>query len=107
MLNTKTADEWLDALDREGVPCAPVLTRGQAVEHPQLRAGGIMVESEHVHAGRLRQARNAAVFEGAPMRIRHGAPLLGEHTTEVLGELGYSVKEVDGLIDAGVVSVPG
>ena len=106
VLNTKTADEWLDALDREGVPCAPVLTRGQAVEHPQLRAGGIMVESEHAHAGRLRQARNAAVFEGAPMQIRHGAPLLGEHTTEVLGELGSSVKEVDGLIEAGVVSVP-
>ena len=106
VLLTRTADEWLEALDAEGVPCAPVLTRSQAVEHPQLQASGILVESEHAHAGRLRQARNAAVFEGAPMQIRHGAPLLGEHTGEVLSELGYSKTEVGDLIDVGVVSMP-
>ena len=105
ILMTGTADQWLEALDAEGVPCAPVLTRSQAVEHPQLQASGILVESEHPHAGRLRQARNAAVFEGAPMRIRHGAPLLGEHTAEVLAELGYTESEVGDFVEAGVVSV--
>ena len=105
VLLTRTADQWLEALDAEGVPCAPVLTRSQAVEHPQLQASGILVESEHPHAGRLRQARNAAVFEGAPMRIRHGAPLLGEHTAEVLAELGYTESEVGDFVEAGVVSV--
>ena len=106
ILMTGTADEWLDRLDAEGVPCAPVLTRSQAVEHPQVQASGILVESEHAHAGRLRQARSAAVFEGAPMQIRHGAPLLGEHTADVLAELGYSRTEVGDLVNAGVVSVP-
>ena len=104
-LLTRSADEWLEALDAEGVPCAPVLTRSQAVEHPQLQASGILVESEHTHAGRLRQARNAAVFEGAPMRIRHGAPLLGEHTAEVLAELGYTESQVEDFVEGGVVSV--
>ena len=105
VLLTRTADEWLEALDVEGVPCAPVLTRSQAVEHPQLQASGILVESEHPHSGRLRQARNAAEFEGAPMQIRHGAPLLGEHTAEVLAELGYTGTQVEDFVEAGVVSV--
>ena len=105
VLWTRSADEWLEALDAEGVPCAPVLTRSQAVEHPQLQASGILVESEHPHAGRLRQARNAAVFEGAPMRVRHGAPLLGQHTAEVLAELGYAESQVEDFVAAGVVSV--
>ena len=105
VLWTRTADEWLEALDAEGVPCAPVLTRSQAVEHPQMRASGIIIESEHAHAGRLRQARNAAVFEGAPMQVRHGAPLLGQHTAEVLAELGYAESQVEDFVEAGVVSV--
>ena len=105
VLWTRGADEWLEALDAEGVPCAPVLTRSQAVEHPQIQASGVIVESEHPHAGRLRQARNAAVFEGAPMQVRHGAPLLGQHTAEVLAELGYAESEVGEFVEAGVVSV--
>ena len=105
VLWTRSADEWLEALDAEGVPCAPVLTRSQAVEHPQMQASGILVESEHPHAGRLRQARNAAVFEGAPMQVRHGAPLLGQHTAEVLAELGYAESQVEDFVEAGVVSV--
>ena len=106
VLLTGTADEWLEALDAEGVPCAPVLTRSAAVEHPQVQASGILVETEHPHAGRLRQAQNAARFEGAPMEIRRGAPVLGEHTVEVLDELGYSGSEVAWFVETGVVSVP-
>ena len=107
ILMTQPAEHWLKALDRQGVPCAPVLTRAQAVEHPQIQASGILVESEHPRAGRLRQARGAARFEGAPMEIRHGAPLLGEHTEEVLAELGYSGGDVAGFVESGVVSVAG
>ena len=103
-LLTQPAEQWLDLLDAEGVPCAPVLTRSQAIAHPQLLASGIMVETEHPHAGRLRQARNAARFE-APFEVRRGAPLLGEHTRELLDELGYSAEEVDALGAQGVVGL--
>ena len=102
----KSAEEWLSILDIAGVPSAPVLKRAEVVEHPQVRASGIVMETDHPHAGRLRQARNAARFERTPAEVRRGAPHLGEHTVEVLRELDYSDAEVARLLDSGTVSVP-
>ena len=103
----KSAEEWLSILDAAGVPCAPVLKRAEVVEHPQVRASGIVMETDHPHAGRLRQARNAARFERTPAEVRRGAPHLGEHTVEVLRELDYSEADIAELLDSGTVSVPG
>ena len=106
-LRAKTAAEWLRILDAAGVPCAPVLTRAEMVRHPQVAASGVVVETEHAHAGRLRQARNAARFEATVPELRRGAPQLGEQTLEVLGELGYPPKRINALLEAGVVTAPG
>ena len=100
----RPAAVWLEVLEAAGVPCAPVLKRSEIVDHPQVVASEIIVETDHPHAGRLRQARNAARFEGTPTDIRHGAPHLGEHTLELLAELGYSVDEVGALHADHVVS---
>ena len=103
-LLTETAEHWLEALEAAGVPCAPVLRRNEMVGHPQVEASEIVIETDHPHAGRLRQARNAARFEGTPAEIRRGAPHHGEHTTDVLTELGYGEAELEALRAAGVVS---
>jgi crotonobetainyl-CoA:carnitine CoA-transferase CaiB-like acyl-CoA transferase len=103
VLLEKPAAEWLKILDDGGVPCAPVLTRKQMIDHPQIKASGIVVEHDHPHAGRLRQARPAARFEGTPTSIRQGAPLLGEHTYDVLGEVGYSEQEIDAMVEAQIL----
>lgn len=87
-LLARPADEWLDRLTREGVPCAPVLTRAQMISHPQVAANGIVRETTHPAAGRLRQARAAARFSATPTAIRRGGPGLGEHTEEILAEIG-------------------
>ena len=68
VLRTRPAAEWLERLTAAGVPCAPVLTRSQMIEHPQVVANGIVVETEHPGAGRLRQARPAARFSATPGR---------------------------------------
>jgi len=93
-LRTDTSAEWLKKLEAEDVPCAPVLTRSQAIEHPQVAANAIVIETEHHLAGGVRQARPAAVFSGTPVDIRRGGPALGEHTAEVLAEAGCSPDEI-------------
>ena len=99
----RPAAEWLKTLDDAGVPSAPVLTRRQMIDHPQVQASEIVIEHDHPHAGKLRQARPAARFEGTPTSIRHGAPVLGEHTYELLGELGYSKTEIDTMVGSGAL----
>ena len=105
-LLARPAEDWLKMLEEAGVPCAPVLTRSEMVRHAQVQATGIVVETEHRHAGRLRQARNAARFEATVPEMRHGAPQLGEHTEQILRELGYDHERRRALVDEGVVSEP-
>ncbi len=97
MLLTRTSAEWLDRLEAEDVPCAPVLTRTEAIVHPQVAANGIVIETEHHLAGRLRQARPAARFSKTPTSVRRGGPAVGEHTAEVLAEAGLSDDEIAAL----------
>ncbi len=103
LLKTRTSAEWLARLEAAGVPCAPVLTRNELIQHEQVAASAILVESDHPHAGRLRQARPAARFDMTPPGIRLGAPLLGEHSDEILGELGVNRDEITALRADGVI----
>lgn len=91
------AEIWLERLTEAGVPCAPVLTRSDMIRDAQVQATGIVVETEHKAAGLLRQARPAARFSETPAAIRRGAPGLGEHTAEVLAELGYNDNDIASL----------
>ena len=104
VLKGRTTADWLLRLEAEGVPCAPVLTREQVIAHPQIAASGILLESEHPVAGRLRQTRTAARF-ATPTVVRRGAPRLGEHTEEVLRSLGLTASEIAGLQRDRVIAV--
>ena len=89
------------------MPCAPVLTRDQVITHPQVLASGILMESEHPAVGRIRQTRAAARFSETPTHLRFGAPRLGEHYAEILGELGFPLRDIEALRTRGVIGATG
>lgn len=103
VLRTRTTALWMECLEQHDVPCAPALTRSEMLNHPQIIAGGTLIEMHHPVSGRLRQSRPPARFERTPAGIRFGAPRLGEHTKEILSELGYTGPQIEALHAARVI----
>ena len=69
--------------------------------HPQIEANELIVEIDHPQSGRLRIARHPSKFSETPTSVRHGAPVLGADTREVLAEFGYATAEISDLETAG------
>jgi crotonobetainyl-CoA:carnitine CoA-transferase CaiB-like acyl-CoA transferase len=103
VLVTRSKAEWIAAFDAAGVPVGPVNTIGEALEHPQTIARGMAVEVAHPQAGPVRTLGCPIHFSRTPTRITRPAPMLGEHTRELLREYGYDDAEIDALIADGVV----
>ncbi len=104
-LASRTSDDWLRRLGAEGVPAGPIASIGEMLEHPQTLARSMVVETEHPRAGRVRALGSAVKMSGdsATVATTRPAPLLGQHTREVLGEAGVSAGELDRLSAAGVL----
>jgi crotonobetainyl-CoA:carnitine CoA-transferase CaiB-like acyl-CoA transferase len=103
VLGTRTRAEWLAAFDAAGVPAGPVHSIGEALEHPQTRAREMVVETVHPQAGAVKSLGCPIRFSATPASVSRPAPLLGEHTREVLREYGFDSAEIDALAAAGVV----
>lgn len=106
-MRERTTAEWVERLDRFDVPHAPVLTRREMIRHPQIQANALIVEHEHPVAGTLRQTRPPARFSATAPEHRHGAPLLGQHTAEVLAEAGLAPDRIDRLVAHGAAITAG
>ncbi|MFT7245303.1 MAG: crotonobetainyl-CoA:carnitine CoA-transferase CaiB-like acyl-CoA transferase [Candidatus Azotimanducaceae bacterium] len=102
-LLSKSAEEWLEILEEAGVPCAPVLKRRELAEHPVIKANDLIIELDHPIAGKIRQTRPAARFSQSTLEPGRGAPTLGEHNAEVLGEIGLSADEIEALKTDGII----
>ena len=101
-LAARTTAEWLELLADAGVPCAPVNTVAAALEDPQARARGAVVEFQHPTLGSVRQVASPLRLSDAERPLRR-APRRGEHTEQVLAELcGYDEENVRRLREAGV-----
>jgi crotonobetainyl-CoA:carnitine CoA-transferase CaiB-like acyl-CoA transferase len=103
VLISRTKAEWIEAFDAAGVPVGPVHTIGEALEHPQTRARDMVVDLAHPQAGSTKALGCPIHFSRTPTRITRPAPVLGEHTREVLRAYGYGETEIDTLIANGVV----
>lgn len=112
---SRSSDEWLVVLAAEGVPAGPIASVGEMLEHPQTIARDMVIDVEHTTLGRVRSLGHPVKVSApgagtlrAPEEdmVGRGAPLLGEHTREVLHAAGYSDAEVQRLVHEGVAAEP-
>jgi crotonobetainyl-CoA:carnitine CoA-transferase CaiB-like acyl-CoA transferase len=102
-VQSRSAKEIEDLLMGAGVPCARVNNYREVFEDPHIVARKVAVEVEHSRMGRTRTVRNPVLFDSDGPSIRRPAPLLGEHSAEILRELGRSDTEIERLAKAGIV----
>lgn len=105
-LRRRPAREWLDALSRETVPCAPVNTLDQVFDDPQVRARGMRIDLPHALGGTVPMVGSPLKLSATPVEYRSAPPLLGADTRAVLRErLGLADAQVDALAAQGVIGI--
>jgi crotonobetainyl-CoA:carnitine CoA-transferase CaiB-like acyl-CoA transferase len=101
---TRTYQEWEALLLAKGIPVGAINTIDQVVNHPQVQARGMIVESEHPVAGKVKVVGVPVKLSETPGSVRDPAPLLGQHTDAVLREyLGMSEADIAALRQAGAI----
>lgn len=108
ILRELPTEQVIKTMRAHQVPAAMVNhPRNKVLTDPQVKHNNLLIEYDHPHTptGKLRQTRPAAQFVGQPFELQHIAPLLGEHTREILLELGYNVDEIQSLKEKTVVKM--
>jgi formyl-CoA transferase len=83
----------MDILNNYDIPCGPILSMKEIADEPSLRATGTVVEVDHPTRGKYLTVGNPIKMSDSPSEVKR-SPLLGEHTNEVLAELGYSADQI-------------
>ncbi len=99
-----TTAEWLDRFEQAGIWAGKVYGYQDLVGDPQIVHNGTLVEYDHPTEGRVKTPGFPIRFSRTPSTVEQGAPLTGQHTREVLGEIGYSDERVNDLLSSGVVA---
>ena len=99
-----SSDHWLETLEAAGVPAGPINDLAEVYADPQVQAREMMVETDHPVAGRVKNIGIPIKLSETPGRFQRPAPALGQHTDEVLTELGCSPNDIDKLRSEGVVA---
>ena len=100
---TKSTEEWMELLAQGNVPCGKVRSVKEALELEQTKAREMVVEMEDELRGKIKMLGIPTKLSSTPGEIRRMPPVLGEHTVEVLKELGYNQEKIDQLDDNGII----
>ncbi|HEX6989532.1 MAG TPA: CoA transferase [Bacillota bacterium] len=107
IFRARTTGEWLERLAREGVPSGPVYDLAQVYADPHVEAREMVVSRSHPVAGDVRMIGVPVKLSRTPGAVHRPAPMLGEHTAEVLAELGFDAGRIRALASAGVTAPAG
>jgi crotonobetainyl-CoA:carnitine CoA-transferase CaiB-like acyl-CoA transferase len=99
----ESSEHWIRVLNEAGVPCCRVMNLHEVFTDPQVIDQQAVVTMEHPGHGDVSMLGSALHIDGAPLPVRTPAPELGEHNAAVLGELGFTARELDQLREAGVI----
>ena len=102
-----TTAEWLERLDAADVPCAPILRRSEIIHNEQVVARDLIAEIDQPGVGKVRQPKPAARFELNQAMIAGPAPRVGEHSRDVLIELGYDERAISKMVEDKAVRLAG
>lgn len=103
ILRTKPAAHWLQVFEEVGVPVGPINNIEEVLKHPQTQAREMIVETEHPVVGTMRSLGLPIKFSESKPDVTRPAALLGEHSREILAELGIPSAEIDSLIETGAI----
>lgn len=103
MIKERSTADWLQRLDANDTPSAPVLRRNEVIANEQVVARELIVEFHHPDIGLVRQPKPAARFDRTPAEIRGPAPRIGEHSAAILAELGLETAEIERLAADNIV----
>ncbi len=103
VIRTRTTEEWLAVMQPADIWCGVANSYADLENHPQVAALGAFETFDHPKAGEVRVVRSSVRMSGASSGPLERPPLLGEHTKEILGDLGYSEEAIRDLVDEGVV----
>ena len=102
-LARKTGAEWIEILNKAGIPCGPIYKVDEVFADPQVKHLGVAAAVEHPKLGRKQILANAAVLSRTPAKVVAPTPEIGEHTDEILKELDYNAAQIAQLRQGGVV----
>jgi crotonobetainyl-CoA:carnitine CoA-transferase CaiB-like acyl-CoA transferase len=105
-LKARPVAEWIRALEAAGVPCGPINSVADMAADPQTLARAMVVELDHPRAGATRALGLPVKLSATPGKVARPAPLLGQHTREVLAEFGFLESEIQALVDSGAAVSP-
>jgi len=104
---TKDTTTWVDQFNEAGIPAGPILDITQMHKDPQAMAREMIPEVDHPVAGRVKTLGAPVKFHATPTAVNCAAPILGQHSQEVLAEIGYSESEIQAFVATGVIGQPG
>ena len=100
---TRTTAEWIGQLEARAVPCGPINGLAEVFADPQVQARGLAVKMPHPEAGEVPLVASPIRLSKTPVEYRRAPPLVGEHTDEILADLGVDAAGIAGLRERGVV----